>query len=144
MFVKSYKHSLDAKKRLTIPREWRAAVGQANQLFVLPSINERYLCVYPAREMTHRLEKFRSLSIADERGRHLARTLAARSDLVTLDAQGRIRIADELLEYAEIKHEVKLIGAFDRFEVWSPEKWKLHETSEALPTLGEAVQYVGF
>ena len=44
--------------------------------------------------------------------------MAAQSDLASWDSQGRIRIKDELLEFAHLADQVVMIGAFDRFEVW--------------------------
>ncbi len=144
VFVNTYTHSLDPKKRLTIPSDWRELVGAPRRLVVLPGVNEACLCVYPAREMTRRLEKLRNFSIADAKGRQLARALASRSDLVPWDSQGRIRVKDELLEYAGLLNQVVLVGAFDRFELWSPDRWKEQMNSVDQPQLEDAARYVGF
>ncbi len=144
VFVNTYTHTLDSKKRLTIPSEWRELVGVPGRLLVLPGIKVRCLCLYPAHEITRRLEKLRSLSIADAKGRQLARTLAARSDFVPWDSQGRIRIKDELLEYAGLENVVVLVGAFDRFELWNPDRWKEESGAVDDPALEEAALYVGF
>ena len=144
VFVNTYAHSLDSKKRLTIPADWRELVGVPRRLFVLPGVNVKCLCVYPAREMTRRLEKLRNLSIADEKGRQLARTLASRSDLVPWDSQGRIRIKDDLLNFADLVNQVVLVGTFDGFELWSPDQWKQQSGSMDQMGLGEAARYVGF
>ena len=143
VFVNTYVHSLDAKKRLTIPADWRELVGVPGRLFVLPSVTELCLCVYPAREITRRIERLRNLSIADQKGRQLARTLASRSDLVPWDAQGRIRIKDELLGYAGLVSQVVLVGTFDGFELWSEEKWNEQQQHMDQQWLGEAARYVG-
>ena len=144
VFVNTFTHSLDDKKRLTIPSDWRELAGEPRCLIVLPGVNEPCLSVYPAREMNRRTEKIRNLSIADEQGRRFLRTLASRSDLVPWDAQGRIRIKDELLVFAGLKDEVKLVGAFECFELWSPEKWKQQDSSVTPSGWGEAARYVGF
>ncbi len=145
VFVGHYLHLLDPKKRLTIPSGWREQVGAPEQLYVLPGVNEPCLCVFPAREMAKRLERIRSLSVADVTGRQFLRTLASRSDLATWDAQGRIRVKDELMDYAGITSEVVLVGAFELFELWSPERWKQQQESSAVTSnLGEAARYVGF
>lgn len=144
VFVNTYVHSLDGKKRLTIPREWRELVGVPERLLVLPGVNDKCLCVYPAREMARRMQRLQDLSIADRKGRQLARTLAARSDLATWDSQGRIRIKDDLLEYAELINQVVLVGTFDGFELWSPDRWNNEKTAMTQEGLGEAAQYVGF
>ncbi len=144
VFVNQYVHSLDSKKRLTIPSDWRELVGVPRRLFVLPGVNDKCLCVYPAREMTRRMERLRNLSIADEKGRQLARTLASRSDLVPWDSQGRVRIKDELLAFAGLTNQVVLVGTFDGFELWNPDQWKEQSGSMDQPRLGEAARYVGF
>lgn len=143
VFVNTYEHSLDAKKRLTIPSVWRETVGVPSQLLVLPGVNDKCLCVYPAREITRRMESLRNLSIADAKGRKLARTLASRSDLVPWDSAGRIRIKDDLLNFAGITKDVVLVGTFDGFELWEPKLWKQASIIEQAD-LGEAAQYVGF
>lgn len=144
VFVNTYAHSLDGKKRLTIPSDWRELAGAPGRLFVLPGVNDKCLCVYPAREMTRRMERIRNLSIADAKGRHLARALASRSDLVPWDSQGRIRIKDPLLDYADLQREVVLVGTFDGFELWNPDRWAEQEGGFDANGLGEAAQYVGF
>ncbi len=145
VFVGSYRHLLDPKKRLTIPSSWRQQVGQPEEVYVLPGINEPCLLVFPARDMAKRLARANSLSVADVVGRQFMRTLASQSDLMGWDGQGRIRVKDELMDYAGIKSEVVLVGAFEMFELWSPEKWKQQQASSATGTnLAEAARYVGF
>jgi len=141
-FVSRFLHSLDPKKRLTIPAEWREQVGALKRLYVLPGLNgDKCLYVYPAAEMAHRLEKFRQIGIADRRARVLARVLAASSELLEWDTQGRIRIKDDLLAQAGISEQVELIGAFDHFEAWSPEAWRA-ASAVGDATLEDALRYV--
>lgn len=144
VFVGHFVHSLDPKNRLTIPAEWRELVGVQKRLFVLPGIKVKCLCVYPAPEMTRRLERLRTLSIADDRGRQFARTLASRSQWVPWDSQGRIRVKDDLLEFADLQNQVVLVGTFDGFELWSPDSWR--ETQEGVDqsTVEEAARQIGF
>ena len=144
VFVHTYKHSFDEKGRLTIPSEWREVVGIPKCVIVLPGITEPCLTVYPARDIARRTEKIRSLSISDARGRHFARTLGAMSDLVPWDAQGRIRIHEDLMKLVGPGKDVVLVGAFESFEIWSPEKWKEQPAAVTKEVLGEAAGYVGF
>jgi len=120
MFTGDYLHSLDPKKRLTIPSLWRAQVGEPQSLFVLPDFHERCLNVLPAAEMAQRLEKIRKHSMADRKVMEFTRTLGAASDLVSWDTQGRVRIKDKLLSFAGITDQVQMIGAMHRFQLWNP------------------------
>lgn len=141
-FVNQYLHSLDPKKRLTIPSGWREQVGQPQALYILPSFSdETCLYVYPAAEMGKRLEKLRKISIADKKARSVARFLAARSDLVTWDSQGRIRVKDELLEFARLVNQIKIVGAFDHFELWNPELWDKADSVGPM-SMSEAARYL--
>jgi len=143
MFVNKYIHSLDPKKRLTIPSGWRAQVGEPRSLYVLRDVHQKCLCVFPAGAMMKRLERMRQHSIADEKARHFARVLGSQSDLVSWDSQGRIRIKDDLLEFAGLKDRVALVGAIDMFELWSPESLELvGDMGE--DSLKDAAKYVGF
>lgn len=144
IFVGSFTHSLDPKRRLTIPAEWRDQVEAAGSLYVLPGIHERCLYVFPAREMTRRIERIKNHSVADAKARLFTRAIASRSDLVTWDTQGRIRIKDELLNYAELKDQVVLVGAFEKFELWAPALWQSVSTALDQSTMDDAARYVGF
>ncbi len=143
VFVGTYEHALDAKKRFSIPSVWREVAGEP-RLLVLPGVNVKCLCVYPARELPRRLERLRNLSIADRQGRQFARSLASRADQVTWDAQGRIRIQDELMAEAGLTDRVVLAGTFDGFELWSPKEWKRQRAVLDQSGLEKAARYVGF
>lgn len=143
VFVNRFNHTLDSKRRLTIPSQWRAQVGKPKSLYVLPDVHHKCLCVFPAGEIAHRLERMRHHSIADVKAREFARVLASQSDLVSWDSAGRIRVKDDLLSYAEIENEVVLVGAFDRFEIWSPQRLKATGGLDK-DKLEEAAKYVGF
>ncbi len=124
LFVSQFRHALDPKRRITIPAPWREVIGQPPQVFVLPSVTDPCVVVYPARFMSDRIERIRKLSMADDKARQFLRTLASRSELLSWDVQGRIRVKDELLAHAHITDEVMLVSHFDGFELWNPRHWE--------------------
>lgn len=144
MFFNRYTHSMDAKKRLTIPADWRDAVGSPQSVVVLPSVTQPYLRVYPANTINERLQNLKKLPGSDPKARQYARMLASRSNLLPWDTQGRIRVGDDLLKHAELENEVVLVGAFECFELWSPKRWNEQIQSVTQSNLGEAEEYVGF
>jgi len=143
-FCGQYRHNLDPKRRLTIPAEWRAIVGEPSQFFVVPSVGEpRLLYVYPARVMEPKLQNIHNLPMADAKGRAYLRIMGARSEILGWDVQGRIRIRDDLLEYARLTDEVLLVGNYEGFELWNPDEWRKFEQSVNEQSLVEASKYVG-
>ncbi len=143
IFVGTFFHALDPKRRLTIPSEWREQSGESESFYVLPGVDQPCLVVFPARVIAGRLERIRHHSIADAQARQFARVLGSRSQLVPWDSQGRIRVKDELLALAGIETQVALIGAFEGFELWHPGRWRESGSMDG-GSLGEAARYVGF
>ena len=143
VFVSKFIHSLDPKKRITIPSEWRAQISSPKSLYVLPDVHDKCLNIFPASEMVRRLDKIRRHSITDKKARQFSRVLASQSDLVAWDSQGRIRIKDELLDFAGLVDRVIMIGAFQSFELWSPDYFKEVKTTN-IGDIEEAARYIGF
>lgn len=143
-FVSSFRHALDPKKRLTIPSEWRERVGSPSSLYVLPGLHaDKCLYVFPAREISRRLEKFSAIGIGDKKARAFTRIFASQSDLIPeWDAQGRIRIKDDLLTFAKLTDQVQMVGALDHFELWNPKLWQAASVLDST-TMEDAVRYIG-
>ena len=143
MFADSFEHILDEKRRVTIPIEWRKIVGDPARIFVMPDADEPCLCVYPARNARRIQDKVKAMLMGDRHGRRHARTLGSRSEWLSWDGQGRVRIKDELLQYAGITNAAVLVGVIEYFELWSPERWQQIQQSETQSSLGDAVRYIG-
>ena len=141
-FVGRYEHSLDAKRRVTIPSDWRSAAG-GGALYVLPGVTTPCLHVFTARDMSERVKATRKVSIANTKAQQLQRWLFAKACRAEPDASGRIRVSDELLDGAGIKGQVVLVGAANRFELWSPEKWQEQNQSLDENSFADAVALLG-
>ena len=142
-FVGSHSRSLDGKKRLTIPSEWRDAVGNL-PVFVLKGVDQPCLYVFTARDMAKRLEKIRSISVANAKAQQFLRSLMSSADRLEIDAAGRIRVSDRLLDYAGIAGQVELVGVGGRFEIWSPEQWNKQISQLDPQSFAEAAASIGF
>ncbi len=143
-FVTHHRHSLDPKRRLTIPAEWREIVGDPPQVFVIPSVGaRRYLNVFPARIMGPRLQNLQRVSMADEKARDCLRILGSRSELLRWDVQGRIRIREELLRHAGIRNEVLITGNFENIEIWAPEQFAKFERATGEADLAKIMRSMG-
>jgi MraZ protein len=143
LFVSTFVHALDPKRRLTIPSDWRESVGDPPRLFVLPAGGRKCLLCYPARDMHRRIQKIKAMQLEHPRDRIMARTmLASMSDLVSWDTQGRIRIKDELLRHASLRDEVQMVGSFEGFELWNPAAWADAQSAVDAQRLLEATEAV--
>jgi len=120
VFVGTFRHSVDEKKRLAIPAKWRAAAKHA-EFIVLPLPNE-HLFVLPESAMDRMMEKVDDMSIGEYERRNTLRLITGGAHGTPCDAQGRIILTDALLKHAGIEDEAVLVGVLKGFEIWSPAK----------------------
>ena len=142
LFVGSFTHALDAKRRLIFPSSWRNLAGESNRLFAFPHPEDRCLYLYTAQEMMRRLGQLRSGGPLDKTDERAVRSFTAGGDMLVWDAQGRIRIAENLLAHAEVKEQVVLVGALTRIELWSAENFDLALPQES--AVAEDVLFGGY
>ena len=119
--VGRFDHALDPKKRFTIPSEWRALMGNPSFVYVMPDPTERCLDLVPVAEMESRLEKMREKALFDPGANRALQTIGAISELPQLDVQGRIRISDKLLQFANLTTTVAMLGSVRMIKLWAPE-----------------------
>ena len=118
--VGRFDHALDPKKRFTIPSEWRALMGNPSYVYVMPDPSEPCLDLVPVAEMESRLEKMREKALFDPSANRAHQTLGSVSELPSLDVQGRIRISDKLLQFANLTTTVAMLGSVRMIKLWNP------------------------
>jgi len=125
--VDTFHHTLDPKKRLTIPSEWRDAMGMdvgdkdaREYVYVFPNESEDCLDLVPVREMQKILDDLSRTDILENDP--VATALAQSAQMLKVDSAGRIRIGDDLLSFAGIRGDVTLIGAYRKAQIWAGEK----------------------
>ncbi len=132
VFVGTFRHAVDEKKRLAIPAKWRAAASGAQEFYVLP-LPENHLYVLPESAMDRMLEKVDDISIGEYERRNVLRLITGGAHGTPCDKQGRILLTEELLKHAGIQGEAVLVGVLKGFEIWSPahlEKVNQHSTAQ--------------
>ena len=80
-----FEHSLDPKKRLTIPREWRQAMGDPDFVYVMRDRNGKCLDLLPKAEMESLLAKLREKALFDPALTKAAMLIGANSEQLMLD-----------------------------------------------------------
>ena len=123
IFAGEFRHSMDAKNRVTIPSRWRR--GDSDEFFAIPNQQGGFLMVMPPsefRRQVERVEKDASLDPADRR--RFIRQFSSRAQHITGDKQGRIVLPDEQCKQLSLQSDVVLVGAYSRFEIWTPGLWQ--------------------
>jgi len=122
VYAGEFRHTVDAKHRVTIPSRWRAEEGE--EFFAVPDPAGNFLMVLPPREFDRvktDLEANASVSPADRR--KFIRRFYALAQLVSVDKQGRVLLPEDCCRRLGLEGEVVLIGSHSRMEIWNPQRW---------------------
>lgn len=131
-FKGSHNYSVDNKGRINLPAKLRKYVSaEANDTFVITRGFEKCLFVYPLDEWNKLEQHLRSLSSYNPQDRLFMRVLLEHATESQLDGQARVTIPQQLLDYAGIKSEVRIIGALDKIELWNATVYEEYLSSQA-------------
>lgn len=93
--------------------------------------------------MEAKLAKYQELALGDAEVNDALDAISAASEMLEFDVQGRIRINDALLEFANLKGSVVLKGGFRMVTIW-PEETATEGTEERVAKLGAAMAKLKF
>jgi MraZ protein len=139
-FTSEYECKLDAKGRIVLPARIKAALpNTAGGELVVRCGFEPCLVVYPYTEYRKIFSKIASLNEFNEEYRKLQRNFFRGNAQVELDANGRFLIPKSMLQFADLKKDVVVVGMGNRIELWNPDKYQqyLIQDSQEFSKLAE-------
>ena len=134
MFIGEYEHTLDEKKRVSLPKQFRATLGKK---MVMTRGLDNCLFVYPKASWEKVAAKLQELSFAQADTRGFNRFILSGAAEVEADGAGRILIPEHQKEFAGLKKNVVFTGVSDRVEVWDAQVW--HEYKKRIEKQADAM-----
>lgn len=119
----TYPRTLDDKKRLTFPKRVRELLGDPATLYITPGPDQS-LWLYTQAGLEELSVKLDQTPATDAEARVFRRLYFAQTETVDVDRTGRVLIADRLIQFAGLKHEVVLLGVRDHLELWDADRWQ--------------------
>lgn len=136
-FVGSYKHSLDAKKRVFIPSKFRDDLGEE---FYITRKFDTYLSIYTADEWQAYVEKIEKLP--ESEAVEIQDFLLGAAQKCVPDSSGRIILDEQLAKHAGIVKNIVFVGVGKQIRVWAEEIWSERENSRNLDQMrAKMMQY---
>jgi MraZ protein len=132
MFIGEFTHTLDDKKRLSLPSKFRKELGKK---VIKTHGLDNCLFMFTLSQWSKIAEQLGNTSIGNVDSRGFNRIMLAGAVEIEIDTAGRILIPDFLRQYAgaissEDKKEVtKLVfaGVHTRIEIWEEKRWKSYK-----------------
>jgi MraZ protein len=142
MLIGEYTHTLDPKKRLSLPSRFRKEVGKK---VVVTRGLDNCLFVYSLAEWKKIAEKLAALPMGASDTRGFNRFLLSGAVEIAVDSVGRMLIPDFLKEFAGLRSRVILAGAGTRVEVWDEKAWKEYKRriEKQADTMAEKLGEIG-
>ncbi len=120
MFIGEYTHTVDDKKRISLPSKFRKEVGKK---IIITRGLDSCLLIYPLKAWEGMAEKLGQLPMGQKDKRDIGRFMLSGAVEVEVDSIGRILVPDFLREYAELKSKVVFAGVYNRIEIWNDKEW---------------------
>ena len=142
MLIGEYKHTLDPKKRLSLPSKWRKELGST---LVVTRGLDNCLFVYPLLEWEKITAKIGELPLGQADTRSFNRFFLSGATEVEVDSVGRILVPDYLKEFGKLESSVVLAGIHNRIEIWDEKRWETYKRSieEQADALAEKLGEIG-
>jgi len=136
MFQGAAALNLDAKGRFAIPARHREALASAAKgPPVLTAHPHRCLLLYPEPAWEPIRDKVLAASSFNPQAAAIKRLLVGNAREEEMDAAGRLLVAPELRQFAQLDKQIWLVGQGSHFEIWSDAGWQ--QQQEAVFALGE-------
>ena len=132
MFLSTFEKQLDAKRRIVVPAEFRAAVssGPFDGVFCFPSIEADCLEGGGQALFGQYQQVIEELGFGDPLRTALETTVLGGMHRLAFDTAGRITLPEELCEAFGLTDWVAVVGLGDRFQIWSRDAFRAHREEQ--------------
>lgn len=129
MFIGAYRHTLDEKNRIIVPSRFRSILQGR---FIATRGLDGCLACYPTEEFEKYMNGLAAMPIEHKEARKYIRIISSNAVECEIDKQGRVVLPQGLRDAARIDKEIVVVGANNRFEIWSASEFDRYE-EETLP-----------
>ena len=119
----NHEKRIDAKGRLNIPKRLRDRVFSVENGEVFIVTLDGILQIFSPEAFAEIDRQIQSKSPLNKKAREFQRLWGAMVSPIVCDSEGRIKLTDNQKRYASIDRDVTIIGAWNRLEIWSREKY---------------------
>ncbi|ODT88394.1 division/cell wall cluster transcriptional repressor MraZ [Phenylobacterium sp. SCN 70-31] len=131
MFLSTFEKQLDAKRRIVVPQDYRAALsGPVDGVFLFPSI--RSDCLEGGGQAL--FDRYGAvadeLEFGDELRDSIERNVFGEMQRLSFDTAGRITLPESLCEQYGLTDWVAVVGLRDRFEIWERDAYRAQRAAD--------------
>ena len=124
-YVSTFTNRLDAKGRVSIPAGFRAvlAVDGFDGLYCCPTLDMQAVDAGGNRLRERIRASLANFEPFSEDHELLSTTLIGDSEILKIDAEGRVVLTDTIRAHAGIADRVTFVGQGYKFQIWEPDRF---------------------
>ena len=142
LFLSTFENRIDKKGRLSVPAPFRAVLERRRDpLFLFKSLTEPCLEGCGAERIEQIVDAIDSMDSLSSEVATLQTMLSSAQEM-KLDAEGRIMLSADFIEFAELDETALYAGIGRSFQIWLPDRYRSREANararaktEGLPSL---------
>lgn len=142
MLIGEYRHTLDTKKRISLPSKFRKEVGKK---IVITRGLDNCLFLYTEKEWKNISKQIGGLGMGQSGTRDFSRFILSGATEIEVDTAGRMLIPEHLIDFAAIKSKIVFAGVYTRIELWDEDAWdkNISLVSKSVDAMAEQLGEVG-
>ena len=133
MFIGKYYYKLQANGRISLPKGFR----DEGEDWVVTRGLDGCLFIFKADRFQEELGQLANRSFTKKAHRDLTRIMTNEAQEVKADNNGRVHLPKYLINFAELKQEIVIVGSYNRIEVWDQESY--HQYVDQLEAQAEEI-----
>ena len=124
-YISTFTNRLDAKGRVSIPAGFRAvlAVDGFDGLYCCPTLDRQAVDAGGNRLRERIRASLANFEPFSEDHELLSTTLIGDSEILKIDAEGRVVLTETIKAHAGIADRVTFVGQGYKFQIWEPERF---------------------
>ena len=142
-FVGKYERQLDERGRFILPAKIREKL--AGTVYITKAPTENCLNLYTEEEWAEIVQNLRKIPTStDKQLARFVREFFSQALDCELDKQGRIPLSSELINSAQLKKDIVLVGANNKLEIWDADLYNtMAEEDDDTNIIIEGIQKYG-
>lgn len=137
MLLGKYYHTLEANRRISLPKTFR----QAHTSWIVTRGLDGGLFLFAEEDFAKELEQLTERSFTKKRNRDFIRLLTNEAKQVVPDSAGRVQLPEYLIQFAGLKKDVVIVGSLNKVEIWDRDRYHtyLSEVEPEAETIAESL-----
>lgn len=139
MLIGKFYHRLEEKGRISLPKKFRS---EKNEWVVTRGL-DGCLFLFTTDDFEKKLAQIANRTFTKKAHRDLIRLMTNEASEVDVDSTGRVHLPEYLIEFAQLKKDIVIVGSYSNIEIWDRDTYHeyIDNLEENAEDIAESISY---